>query len=146
MKRYTFRLEHVARVRRIQEEQARAELLAARQRLIKAGADLSIRSEEYERGRSSAHRADTRAFRSEREHDERLTQAVIAARVAEANARLLVGQRSQEWTHAARELSALERLDERRRAEHAAEEARHEQIDLDELVAPRVAARNREDS
>ncbi|MGY6499373.1 MAG: flagellar export protein FliJ [Acidimicrobiales bacterium] len=146
MKRYSFRLEHVARVRRIQEEQARAELLAARQRLIRAGADLSLRSDEYERNRSAGRRADTRAFRSDRDQDDRLTQAVIAARVAEANARLLVGQRSEEWTHAARELSALERLDERRRAEHAAEELRLDQIDLDELVAPRVAAKNREDS
>lgn len=146
MKRYSFRLEHVARVRRIQEEQARAELIAARQRLLRAGADLSLRAEEYDRGRSGAHRVDTRAFRSEREQDQRLSDAVLAARAAEANALLLVGQRSEEWTHAARELSALERLDERRREEHAAEETRVEQIDLDELVAPRVAARNRENS
>jgi flagellar protein FliJ len=140
MKRYRFRLEHVARVRRIQEEQARADMLAARQRLIDAGADLSFASQRLDQ-RSITRSGHAHLFRAERHHDELLTLAVTAARAAEANARLLVGRRADEWTAAAREVSAIDRLESRARAVHDAEVEKENQKVLDDLVTSRVAAR-----
>lgn len=140
MKRYRFRLEHVARVRRIQEEQARADMLAARQRLIDAGADLSFASQRLDQ-RSITRSANAHLFRAERHHDELLTLAVTAARAAEANARLLVGRRTDEWTAAARDVSAIDRLEARARAVHDAEVEKENQKVLDDLVTSRVAAR-----
>ena len=71
---------------------------------------------------------------------------MLAARAAEANALLLVNQRLEAWTQAASALSAMERLDERMRERHAAEAAREEQIELDDLVAPRLALKSREET
>lgn len=140
MKRYQFRLAHVERVRRIQEEQARAELLASRQRLIEAGADLSRTVDAYEERRSKSPIAGTSQFRSARDRDQMLTMAVIAARSAEANALILVDQRLESWTEAAQAVSALERLDDRHRERHRIEADREEQAELDDLVPPRLAA------
>lgn len=145
MKRYQFRLEHVARVRRIQEDQARAELLAARQRLMQAGADLTRNVEQYEERRSTSTLAPSSQFRSLRDHDDLLTMAVIAARSAEANAMLLVEQRLEGWTEAARAVSALDRLDDRQRERHQHDADREEQAELDDLVPPRLAAKKREE-
>ncbi|MFP3906763.1 MAG: flagellar FliJ family protein [Acidimicrobiales bacterium] len=145
MKRYRFRFEHVARVRQIQEEQARADLLLARQRLIQAGADLASRANQYEARRSRTERSSSSQFRSDHDRDDLLSMAVIAARSAEANAQLLFGQQLDAWTEAARKVSAMERLDERMREQHAIEEAREEQAEMDDLVSPRQAARKRED-
>ena len=140
MKRYRFRLDQVSRVRRIQEESARADMLMARQRLIEAGADLSMASERLDQ-RSISQSQNAHLFRAERHHDERLTLAVTAARAAEANARLLVGRRAEEWTAAAREVSAIDRLEARARAAHDAELERENQKVLDDLVTSRMAAR-----
>jgi flagellar biosynthesis chaperone FliJ len=140
MKRYRFRLDQVARVRRLQEESARADMLMARQRLIEAGADLSMASERLDQ-RSISQSQNAHLFRAERHHDERLTLAVTAARAAEANARLLVGRRAEEWTAAAREVSAIDRLEARARAAHDAELERENQKVLDDLVTSRMAAR-----
>lgn len=140
MKRYRFRLEQVARVRRIQEEQARSQLLVARQRLIDAGADLSHRIDRLDGRPSRGGHVTPGRFRADRTQEELLAQAVTAARLAEANARLLVGQRVDEWSAAAREVSTLERLDARARAEHEAETGREEQRELDDLVTSRRAA------
>jgi flagellar biosynthesis chaperone FliJ len=140
MKRYRFRLDQVSRVRRLQEESARADMLLARQRLIEAGADLSMASERLHQ-RSISSSANAHLFRAERHHDERLTLAVTAARAAEANARLLVGRRAEEWTAAAREVSAIDRLEARARAVHDAEHERENQKILDDLVTSRMAAR-----
>jgi flagellar export protein FliJ len=145
MKRYHFRFAHVERVRRIQEEQARAELLAARRRLMDASAEVAKRSAQYEDRRSGVDPAVTADFRAARGSDDLLTGAVMAARAAEVNARLLVSQRLDAWTSAATALSAMERLDERLRERHALEAAREEQAELDDLVAPRAALKSRED-
>lgn len=146
MRRYRFRFEHVERVRRIQEEQARAELLASRQRLMQAGADLSRASDTYEARRSGSGLSAASDFRSARDRDALLTAAVVAARVAESNALLVVNQRLDAWTEAASAVSAMERLDERMRERHAADEAREEQAELDDLVAPRLALKKREET
>ncbi len=145
MKRFRFRLEQVARVRRIQEEQARADMLAARQRLIEAGADLSLASQRLDQ-RSLTTSSSAHLFRAERHHDELLSLAVTAARAAEANARLLVGRRTEEWTAAAREVAALERLELRARAEHQIELDQDAQKQLDDLVSSRTAAARAHDT
>lgn len=144
MKRYQFRFEHVARVRKIQEDQARAELLAARHRLLVAEAELAARSDDYRARLSTETPGSAAVFRSQRHQDDLLATAVTAARCAEANARLAVSQRIDIWTEAARKVAAMERLDERDRERHAADAAREEQAELDDLVAPRHAIEDRE--
>lgn len=144
MRRYQFRFEHVARVRRIQEDQARAELLAARQRLLAAEAELAARSDDYRARLSTDAAGSSAAFRSHRHQDDLLAASVTAARCAEANARLALGHRIDLWTDAARKVAAMERLDERERERHSAEAAREEQAELDDLVAPRHAVEDRE--
>lgn len=143
MKRYQFRLAHVERVRRIQEEQARADLLEAQRQLLDAGAETARAAQIYEQRRSKAASANTSQFRANRDRDRLLSQSVIAARTAEANAMILVNQRMESWTEAAQAVSALERLDERQRERHRLEADREEQAELDDLVPPRLAAKKR---
>ncbi|HSL59956.1 MAG TPA: flagellar FliJ family protein [Acidimicrobiales bacterium] len=144
MKRYRFRLESVARVRRVREEQARAELLESRRKLDEAHAELQRRLGSYDqRGRATA--ASPNSFRAERDRDTRMANAVTAAMAAEAAARTLVGRRVDEWVAAARENAALDRLDLRRREEHEDEVRRAEQRELDDLAAGRIAGTRIED-
>jgi len=143
VKRYRFRLESVARVRRVREEQARAELLESRRKLDEAHAELQRRLGNYDqRGRATA--ASPNSFRAERDRDARMANAVTAAMAAETAARTLVGRRVDEWVAAARESAALDRLDLRRREEHDEEVRRAEQRELDDLAAGRTAGARRD--
>lgn len=142
MKRYRFRLETVARVRRVREEQARADLLESRRKLDEAQEEMRRRIESYDQRPRRRGAAPPSTFRAERDHDDRLADAVTAAMAAESAAQSLMFRRVDEWVAAARETAALDRLDRRRREEHEAEALREEQRELDDLAAGRrVAAR-----
>ncbi|MFA5566302.1 MAG: flagellar FliJ family protein [Acidimicrobiia bacterium] len=145
MKRYRFRLEQVARVRRIQEEQARGELLMARQRLLEAGAEVAQRTDRLANRVGHRGQITTSSFLAERYHHQGLAQALLAARTAEANAALMVNTRIDEWKAAAQKVSTLERLDSRSRAEYQAEMDREEQKELDDLIITRASQNQNED-
>ncbi len=132
MKRYHFALEAVLRVRRAQEEAAAFALAHANQRRQRA---LVVhRAALARRDALVLHQGeqDHAAFRQERDVSERCAAAVTAARAAfnatsdEAAARLA------DWTAAAKLVSAVERLDERRREEWRLEEQRAEMRAIDE--------------
>lgn len=138
MKRYQFRLATVMRVRRIEEEAARAHMLeaqaaAGRARAVRDEAAAHCRDLPVNLGPSSADE-----FRKERQVLELAAAALsvrqTALRVAEIEAERVRG----EWSAAAARVAVLERLDERRREEHRLSVDREEIRFLDEVAARRL--------
>ena len=139
MKRFRFRLEQVLRVRRIQEDRARAALLAAN----RAAHDAAVRVE------ASLAEYRTRSFpegvQPYAEFERALflldtaASAVELSRRAHRDALAVVDERRAEWIDARRRVQALERLEERRRAEHELENRRAEDRLVDDLVVARHA-------
>jgi flagellar biosynthesis chaperone FliJ len=144
VKGYRFRLEAVLRVRRLQEEQARAALLQARR-------DESEAQQEHRRrvgllrlrARVTTPEGPTAAFLAERDRRERLAGAVLASRAAELHAVQASGTRLRDWERAARDLATLERLDERQREEFVSEVLAAEQRATDEQATMRAARADR---
>jgi flagellar protein FliJ len=141
VKRYRFRLETVLRVRRLEEDAARAGLLAANRAVAQAcaGRDRALthyRGLPAELGPSST--ADLRRNRQRAE----LAAAVLTARQAALDeaAREVVRTR-EHWMEAVSRVKVLERLDQRRREEHRLEAERAETRFLDD-----VGARSGEDA
>lgn len=138
MSRFRFRLEGVLRVRRAQESDARTALAAANAHLRQR---LEAREEAHLHYRQMVGRqrpaCTVAALASDR------LDAALAADRLDAAARAVtraagdaaVAQVS--WTQAARRVSVLERLEERRRAEHADVESRAEVRAVDDLVTSR---------
>lgn len=143
MKRYRFPLGQVLRVRRIEEDRAAGELAAAR---------LAERAEEE---RKAARLAACQAvasppppagagfpggvggFLAWRDRCDRAGSAAIAAAHAHREA-IAQSERSRAgWAAAAMRVSALEHLDDRRRAEHRDAAERAETVAADDLVTSR---------
>jgi flagellar export protein FliJ len=129
----------VLRVRRVQEDQARGELLLANRSAHLAAQRIEDRTAEYEtRARPSG--------QSTYEDFERtlflLDTAVGAIQVAKQDHRdalVVVDERRAEWSKARQKVAALERLQDRRRVEHALEARREEDRLVDDLVVARFA-------
>jgi flagellar FliJ protein len=133
--RYRFRLESVLRVRRVQEERSRAELAMARLAELEAQKATARRvgllrrmSDEGLPSGASVEWANQRA------RSDRMAAAVTASQVAQLHAAELSQRRLADWERAARDLRALERLDERQREEWLVEQGREEQKVLDEIT------------
>lgn len=141
MKRYRFRLEAVLRVRRLEEDLARARLLSASGALADACTrrdDAAARYREipFELGTCSTEEL----LRSRRQAE--LAAATLAAREAAVDAAAREAERAREaWMTAVSRVKVLERLDERRREEHRQLFERDETRFLDD-----VGARPREDA
>lgn len=138
MSRFRFRLEGVLRVRRAEESDARAALVTANVRLRQALEDRDRADVRYRQLLEGEERAGTFAtfVRQRLEAGlsaDRLELARRAATLAAGDAALA----QVSWTKAARRVSVLERLEERRRVEHAEEENRAEVRAVDDLVAAR---------
>lgn len=143
MKRYSFNLEPVLRARRLQQDMAKSELLKAN--MAAQAAELAV-------GSSFAHyEALTRtppsatSFATDRYRSELAADALVGARRSLTVARVAVDQAMQEYIHATKTVSVLERLEERRREEHAAEAAHEEAGAIDDIVTARHAARRARD-
>lgn len=141
MSRYHFRLATVLRVRRMEEEAAKLELRAANVALREAEAARDGAQERYRAfaagGGAVASVVDLHA---ERLHAGLLAEQVAAAvRVAAARSSAAVLAQAR-WSKAAKRVAVLERLSQRRRAEHAAAELRAEVALVDDLVTARYAA------
>jgi flagellar export protein FliJ len=138
--RYRFRLDSVLRARRAQEERARQELAQANLRL-RTAMDLHRReSQRYAEMTFKIGALDGVEFQRERAVAELAAATVEAARVAMDAAAAEAAAAYTGWTETARLVAALERLDDRRRAEHRAEVLRDEVAVADDLTAARVAA------
>jgi flagellar export protein FliJ len=146
MKRYRFRLESVLRVRRLQEDVARAELARATAIVAAAQQALLIGRDQLRRLAAEPCPPDPAAWEAQRrillsaaDEIEVLVSGVALA-VAERESRqaALAGARTR--------VRALERLDERRRAEHELEAGRQAEKVVDDLVTTRFRAAGSGDS
>jgi flagellar export protein FliJ len=143
MKRFRFRLDQVLHVRRVQEDRARFHLLSANRDAHLASAVVDERLAAYAERRMPT---GTQSFEDFERAVFRLDAAAGAIGVARARHRealAVVEERRTEWTGARRRVAALERLEERRRAEHAIEVQRAEDQLVDDLVVARHARGDR---
>jgi len=137
MKKYTFSLSKVLRVRRVQEERAAAELAAARAAATtaaakEAGAAHALASRCARGGLQPAVSfllwAETTMLAGEALSD---AKADVAAAAEEVEAQ------RQKWSEAAVRVSALEHLEERGREAHGLERRREETKTVDDIVRTR---------
>jgi flagellar export protein FliJ len=137
MKKYTFSLSKVLRVRRIQEEQAAAELAAAR----------AVASAAAEQEAGAAHALASRcargglqpavSFLAWAETTMLAGEALSDAKAEVEKADEEVEERQEEWSAAATRVSALENLDERGREAHELGRRREETKTSDDIVTTR---------
>lgn len=136
---FTFRLERVRSLRERAEEQAREELareLGARlrseallsQAAAAAGAAREASMDTARRGATARDLIAAQAFIERTELDRQAAALGLDRQDAEVHARRTT------LALAARDREVIERLERRKRAEHAAECARLEQIELDEIA------------
>lgn len=153
MKKYAFRLETVRRVRRAQEAVAQAELARKNNEVSNAIAAVEARIAQYEESLStrpeggsssptggSIVRVD--AFMKRRYFNELAGSAVVAARSSLAAAQLEAEIARGAWSERAKELKALDRLDERRREEHVLAYNRAIDAEVDDIVTGRFTRLN----
>ena len=140
MKKFRFRLDQVLHVRRVQEDRARFELLSANRDAHLAAARVDERLADYADRQHADRPAVVRRIRTRR------VPARCRRRRGRSRARRRTGTRSWSSTNAGssgrtprRRVAALERLEERRRAEHAIEVQRAEDQLVDDLVVARHA-------
>jgi flagellar FliJ protein len=139
---FRFRLERVRALRERAEEQAREELAATLSLRLRGQAMLMAASRQLDAARNERRAtagapttaADLVATQAYLEMAER---AVDSAALDLDRTDAEVDARRDALTRAARERSVLERLKERRRAAHAADSARAEGAELDELAITR---------
>lgn len=143
MKRYRFALGGVQRVRRIAEEQARMTMIDAQRDAEQASKELQNRLADIGAALPGPGPRSAAQFQGEREQLERHRNAVVAARAAEINALELLGSARAQWVEAARELRALDRLDERKRAEWMLETTHAAQMATDEIANIRYRSEHR---
>ena len=137
MKKYKFRLDTVMRVRRTEEDLAKAQLAQANARVAEAVAMVDARLAHYAALPPSGGAGSTATFMASRFRQETAAAAVVAAKVARVAALQDAEAYRQVWSKKASEVSVLERLDERRRTEHVLEAARQADIEVDDIVVGR---------
>ena len=137
MKKYKFRLETVLKVRTTQEDLARAALAHANLRVSNADALLAAKASRYSSMAMAGGMRSTSAFLSERFVHEMAARSVKQAETIREEAVREAAEARLSWSQAAQEVSVLERLDERRRAEHDAENVRQADIEVDDIVVGR---------
>jgi flagellar biosynthesis chaperone FliJ len=138
MKRYKFRLETVLRARRAQESLAQANLARAIASVLAAEAALKDRAAHYEAVKD----ASGPDFLAKHERALLAAGALIEAEGSLGQAKEARTAATVEYLETARAVSVLERLDERRQAEHALAALREDIVVVDELVTNR-SQRNR---
>ena len=139
MKRFRFRLDQVLHVRRVQEDRARFALLSANRDAHLAAVRVDERLADYAARRMPPGPQPYAEFERAVFMLESGAAAVGVARASHREALTVVDARRVDWTDARRRVAALERLEERRRAEHAIEVQRAEDQLVDDLVVARHA-------
>lgn len=139
MKKYRFRLEAVLRVRRVEEERAMGELLVATRALAEADAELERRLDHYREVAQPSGALAHAEYLKVRSLQDAAAAGVVAAGAARLMAEAEAARKRELWAAAAMKVRALERLDERRRDEHAVEVLHEEIVVLDEVAASRLA-------
>lgn len=152
MKRFQFRLARLARVRALQEEQARAEWQAAEQ---------EARAAEARTARATADRDTARGLLADdlsagalgpgevmlaHGQLDRMDREIRQRREVQVTARFQADQARAPWEERRRDVRALERLEERARDDHHREAEAAEAQTLDEVASTRAARKNQRNS
>ncbi len=142
MKKFRFRLDTVQRVRQIQHDVARGDLMSANHQLALAAQLVAARAI-----KASTIDAPTAAMTSEQfaQHRFAIDSAFDAIRWAqrdEATATEVVAERRTEWVSTHTRLRAVERLHDRARAEYRDEYRREADRDSDEITTTRFRERS----
>ena len=143
MKRYKFRLDTVLRVRRVEEDRAIAALADARRKLEAAEQALQDTLDRYSTVPAASGPMTVIDLLRARAHQELVAASVVHAGTERLRAEAVVDVQRDAWSAAAQRVAALERLDERRREEHALEAQRQETIEVDDMVVARAARAER---
>lgn len=145
MKRYVFRLQGVLQLRRAEEAQAREVLGAANARLRQAIAARDVEVARYRRVAAAATATATsvETLLAEMQGASLAAETVAAARQAVSVAAVDTALAQVAWTACSRKVKILERLDERRRAEHAEQAQRAEIAVVDDIVTARYLSEQR---
>lgn len=133
MKRYKFRLEAVRRVRRTQEEMAKAVLAQANTEVREAEAVVEARMADYQRSLDNPAGSTAQSLMAARHMASLSWQSVLAARAQVEVAQAKADECKASYMEAAQRVKALDRLDERRREEYRIEYDREVQADMDDL-------------
>jgi flagellar FliJ protein len=139
-----FRLASVLRVRRVQEEVARAEVLKANRGVGEAWTDVERRAAYLEARQGPITSGDSAAFIGALTAGIARAQDLSAARAAHQLAQQAAAERAAAWSETAQRVKALESLEERHRAEVRAADEAAAQRASDDRSGAAVAARLRE--
>ncbi|MGQ0825062.1 MAG: hypothetical protein ACT4OX_08565 [Actinomycetota bacterium] len=142
MKKFKFRLDNVQRVRQVQEDQARFALMQANRAAHETAARVDARLHAYLAMPRVIEPMTHTDFERMRFELEAAATAVEAARIEHREALDVIDERHVEWLAAKQRVSALERLENRRRAEHAIDLRRGEDRLIDDLVVARHRLRH----
>jgi flagellar protein FliJ len=134
LKRFRFRLEHVLRVRRLQEDLARADLMHAHREARAAADRVNSRVADYTNAPRPNGEQPYDEFSRVQFHLDNAAGAITVARAGYRHALAVVDDRRADWAAARQRVAALERLEERRRDEHAIEVRRADDRLVDDLV------------
>lgn len=137
MKRYRFRLETVLRVRRLQQDEAKGQLLFANSQVAMAKAVSAARSDKYSEGANAMGILSATTFRQLLGMRQATAATLRGGEKAVEDAQATADVQRAVWADAARKVKTLERLDERRREEHRVESDRKEAAEVDDLVVSR---------
>jgi flagellar FliJ protein len=139
LKKFRFRLEQVLRIRRVQEDMARAVLMHANHDARAAADVVNARIEDYSAAARPSGAQSYEMFNKLQAHLDNAAGAIVVARANYQQALRVVEQRRTEWAAAQQRVAALERLEDRRRDEYAIELRRAEDKEVDDLVVARHA-------
>jgi flagellar FliJ protein len=138
-----FRLETVLRVRRAQEESARADLARENRQVQAASSGRDQAAQHYREVPVSSGPVAASVFQREA-----ATADLAAATLLDAHVRLSLAEAQaavalRQWREAAQRVEALERLELRRLEELRTDDARREAASVDDLVTARYIAAER---
>ncbi len=137
---FTFRLERVRTLRERAEERAREDLSnelrvrAEGEALLRQAAEAAVAARDHSRSTVTTQRLSSSDFLAAQAFIERTERVRIDASIELARREAEVTVRREVLAVAARDRQAIDKLKERRKAEHDAEWARKSQNTLDELA------------
>lgn len=135
MNTYRFRLETVLRLRLLQETSAREQLHHANVRLRDAIAHRERELARYSSMESTVQSMSREELLAELQQEELAAGVIQTLQSAVGRAAGDAVHAQLTWSSARRSVKALERLDDRRRRDHADESARQEANDIDDIVS-----------
>ncbi len=137
MKRFKFRLDSVLRIRRIEEERSKARLMEANAAARRTALVVEQRLHAYLTAPRPEALMTLEEFEKARFLLEASATSVESARLGHREALDAVDQCRVEWLEAKQRVSAIERLEERKRDEHMIDLRRAEDRLIDDLVVAR---------